>query len=166
MYTEFTAGKRGGSNAKVLSDAEISRTSNKRLADALKDPKKNLGSWSAPVNGLELSVSRVSDLDSDNRLVIVAVRNSTTSNLRLVPGSPELQIQTLDKDGNSLLTSRLDIRYLETTSVDGLVTPGSTSFYALVYKAPTLGVNQKVRVTVAHKDAADSPVATDLTGPK
>jgi len=166
VYTELTEKKRGSTKAKALTDVEISKTSNKRLADALRDPKRNLGSWSAPVNGLELSVSRVTDLDADDRLVVVAVRNSTTSNLRLVPGSPELQIQTLDKDGNSLLNSRLDIRYLETTAMDGLVMPGSTSFYALVYKAPTLGVNQKIRVTVAHKDAADSPVATALGGSK
>jgi hypothetical protein len=166
LYTELSETKRGILKVKALTDAEISKTSNKRLADALKDPKKNLGAWSTPVNGLELSVSRITDLDADDRLVIVAVRNSTTSNLRLVPGSPELQIQTLDKDGNSLLTSRLDIRYLETTAMEGLVMPGSTTFYALVYKAPTLGTNQKIRVTVAHKDAADAPVAAALGGSK
>jgi hypothetical protein len=166
LFTDLAEIKRVSSKPKALTDAEISKSSNKRLADALKDPKKNLGAWSAPVNGLELSVSRVTDLDANDRLVIVAVRNSTTSNLRLVSGSPELQIQTLDKDGNSLLTSRLDIRYLETTAMDGLVMPGSTSFYALVYKAPTLGINQKIRVTVAHKDAADAPVAAALSGSK
>lgn len=166
LYTELSETKRGSLKAKALTDAEISKTSNKRLADALKDPKKNLGAWSTPVNGLELSVSRITDLDADDRLVIVAVRNATTSNLRLVPGSPELQIQTLDKDANSLLTSRLDIRYLETTAMEGLVMPGSTTFYALVYKAPTLGTNQKIRVTVAQMDAADAPVAAALGGSK
>jgi hypothetical protein len=166
LYTELAATKRGSSKLKTMTDAEISKTSNKRLADVLRDPKKNLGVWTAPLNGLELSVSRVTDLDGNDRLVIVAVRNSTTSNLRLVSGSPELQIQTLDKGGNSLLTSRLDIRYLETTAMEGLLMPGSTTFYALVYKAPTLGTNQKIRVTVAHKDAADAPVAAALNGSK
>lgn len=166
LYTELAEIKRGSSKLKAITDAEISKTSNKRLADVLRDPKKNLGAWTAPLNGLELSVGRVTDLDADDRLVIVAVRNSTTSNLRLVSGSPELQIQTLDKGGNSLLTSRLDIRYLETTAKEGLVMSGSTIFYALVYKAPTLGTNQKIRVTVAHKDAADAPVAAALNGPK
>ena len=166
LYTELAATKRGSSKLKAMTDAEISKTSNKRLADVLRDPKKNFSVWTAPLNGLELSVSRVTDLDGDDRLVIVAVRNSTTSNLRLVSGSPELQIQTLDKGGNSLLTSRLDIRYLETTAMEGLVMPGSTTFYALVYKAPTLGTNQKIRVTVAHKDAADAPVAAALNGSK
>lgn len=165
VYTEIPNTKRNGSK-RAMTDAEISKSSNKRLADVLRDPKKNLGVWTPPLHGLELSVSRITDLDAENRLVVVAVRNSTTSNLRLLNGSPELQIQTLDKDGNSLLTSKVDIRYLETTALEGLVLPGYTSFYALVYRSPTLGTNQKVRVVVAHKDAADAPISTALNGSK
>lgn len=163
VYMDLPNASRTGSK-RQMSEGEISKTSNKRLADVLRDPKKHLGNWSSPHYGIELATTRAADLDVENRLVVVAIRNSTTSNLRLVPGSPELQVQTLDKDGNSLLTSKLDIRYLETTALEGLVLPGSTAFYALVYKAPTLGTNQKVRVIVAHKDAADAPVAAALNG--
>jgi len=162
-YTEIPNAKRSGSK-RVMTDAEISKSSNKLLADVLRDPKKNLGVWTSPLHGLELSVSRTTDLDAENRLIVVAVRNSTTSNLRLLNGSPELQIQTLDKDGNSLLTSRVDIRYLETTALEGLVPPGSSNFYVLVYRSPTLGTNQKVRVVVAHRDAADAPISAALDG--
>ncbi len=165
VYTEIPNTKRNGSK-RAMTDAEISKSSNKRLADVLKDPKKNLGVWTPPLHGLELSVSRTTDLDAENRLVIVAIRNSTGANLRLLNASPELQIQTLDKDGNSLLTSKVDIRYLETTALEGLVLPGYTSFYALVYRSPTLGTNQKVRVVVAHKDAADAPISAALNGSK
>ncbi|MEQ1764993.1 MAG: hypothetical protein ABL984_17835 [Pyrinomonadaceae bacterium] len=165
VYTEIPNTKRNGSK-RAMTDAEISKSSNKRLADVLRDPKKNLGIWTPPLHGLELSVSRTTDLDAENRLVVVAVRNSTSSNLRLLNGSPELQIQTLDKDGNSLLTSKVDIRYLETTALEGIVLPGYTSFYALVYKSPALGTNQKVRVVVAHKDAADAPISAALNGSK
>ena len=149
-----------------MTDAEISKASNKRLADVLRDQKKHLGTWSSPLHGLELSLTRISDLDAEHRLVVVAVRNSTTSNLRLLQGSPELQVQTLDKDGNNLLTSKLDIRYLETTALEGLVLPGSTTFYALVYKSPILGTNQKIRVVVAQTEAADTPVTAAVNGSK
>lgn len=162
-YTDVPNSKRNSSK-RVMTDAAVSKSSNKLLADVLRDPKKHLGVWTPSLHGLELSVSRITDLDAENRLVVVAVRNSTTSNLRLLDGSPELQIQTLDKDGNSLLTSRVDIRYLETTALEGLVLPGSSSFYALVYKTPTLATNQKVRVVVAHKDAADAPISAALNG--
>lgn len=164
-YTDVPNSKRNSSK-RVMTDAAVSKSSNKLLADVLRDPKKYLGVWTPSLHGLELSVSQATDLDSENRLIVVAVRNSTTSNLRLLNGSPELQIQTVDKDGNSLLTSRVDIRYLETTALEGLVLPGSSSFYALVYRSPILGTNQKVRVVVAHKDAADAPISAALDGPK
>ncbi len=166
VFLDITDLKTRGSKLKTMSDAEISKAANKRLADVLRDPKKDLGIWTTPLNNLELSLGRVSELDADNRLVIIAVRNKSASNLRLVSGSPELQIQTFDKDGNSLLNTKLDLKYLETTAMDGLILPDSTVFYALVYRSPTLGTNQKISVSVAHKDAADSPVVVALKSSK
>ena len=154
------------SSKRAMTDSEISKTSNKRLADVIRDPKKHLGTWTPQFHGLELSLTRITDLDAENRLVIIGIRNSTTSNLRLLQSSPELQIQTLDREGNSLLTSKLDIRYLETTAFEGLLLPGSTTFHALVYRAPTLGSNQKIRVVVAQSNAADAPISAALNGSK
>jgi hypothetical protein len=151
--------KRG---AILKTEAEISSISNKRLAETLREPKKNLGGWSKAQQGLELAVSRIAELDPENRLIVVAVRNTTASNLRLVPGSPELQIQTADAEGHSIQTARLDIRYIESTTLEGLVQPGSAVYYALVYKAPILGTNQSVRVLVAHREAADAPIIANL----
>ena len=165
VFAEIPESKRAGSK-RAMTDAEISKAANKRLADVLRDQKKHLSAWSSPLHGLELSLTRVTDLDSENRLVVIAIRNSASTNLRLVRGSPELQIQTLDKDGNSLLTTKLDLRYLETTAFEGLVQPGSTTFYALVYKSPLLGVNQKIRVAVAQTEAIDAPISATLNGSK
>ncbi len=147
---------------KKKTDSEISTLANKKLAESLREPKKHLGPSSKPQHGLELSVSRITELDSETRLVVVAVRNITASNLRLVPGSPELQIQTTDTAGNGIQTTRLDVRYVESTTLEGLVQPGSTVYYALVYKAPILGTSQSVRVLVAHREAADAPIASSL----
>lgn len=154
-----------GSN-KRKTDDEMSVLANKKLAESIRDPKKHLGSWSKPQHGLELAVSRITELDPESRLVVVAIRNITAANLRLVPGSPELQIVTIDAGGNSIHTTRLDVRYLETTTLEGLVQPGSTVYYALVYKAPILGTNQNVRVLVAHREAADAPITSNLGDPK
>lgn len=149
------------SNKKKTED-EISSLANKRLAEAIREPKKHLGVWSKPQHGLELAVSRITELDPESRLVVVAIRNITASNLRLVPGSPELQVQTADASGNSIQTTRLDIRYVEATTLEGLVQPGSTVYFALVYKAPILGTNQNISVLVAHREAADAPVTSNL----
>ena len=153
-----TKGKR-----RKITESEISTIANKKLAEALQDPKKHFASWSKPQSGLELGVSRVAELDSDTRLVIAAIRNTTASNLRLIPGSPELQVQTTDSGGNSIQTIRLDAQYTESTTLEGLVQPGSTVYYALVYKAPILGTNQSVRILVAHREAADAPLTSSLS---
>ena len=149
-----------------ITESEISTIANKKLAEALQEPKKHFAAWSKPQSGLELGVSRVTELDSDTRLIIAAIRNTTASNLRLIPGSPELQVQTTDSGGNSIQTLRLDAQYVESTTLEGLVQPGSTVYYALVYKAPILGTNQSVRILVAHREAADAPLTSSLSDQK
>ena len=57
---------------------------------------------------------------------------------------------------------RLERLYVETTSLAGMILPGSTVYYALVYKAPIISVNQRVRILVSHREAADAPVAVSL----
>lgn len=146
-----------------VTESEISTLANKKLAEAIRDSKKHLASWTKPQAGLELGVTRVAELDSETRLVIAAVRNVTAGNLRLVSGSPELQVQTADAGGNSIQTSRLDAQYIESTTLEGLVQPGSTVYYALVYRAPILGTNQHIRVLVAHREAADVPLSSSLS---
>ena len=167
--TEVTKGnlsrkKEDKSNQIPKTGLELSRLVNKRLADCLKNPAKSLGAWSEANNGLSLAVSSVSEIDSTQRLVIVAVRNNTTTNLRLVPGTPELQILTVDDKGNPLNTERLERIYVETTSFEGLILPGSTVYYALVYNAPVMGASQRLSVLVSHREAADSPVQKILPG--
>lgn len=152
----------GKSSKKPKTALELSRFVNARLADALKNPKKNLGAWSEAKNGLSLAVSVVAEIDAEQRLVVVAVRNQSTANLRLVPGTPELEIQTTDDKENALQTERLERTYVETTSLEGLILPGSVSYYALVYRAPIMGASQRLRVMVSHREAADSPTVIVL----
>jgi hypothetical protein len=147
---------------KRRTEVEISALANKRLAESIKEPLKHLAPWSKPDHGLELAVSRVTELDPETRLVVVGVRNVTTANLRLVPGSPELQVQTSDSGGNGIQTTRIDPQYVESTTLEGLVQAGSIAYYALVYKAPILGINQNIRVLVAHREAADAPITWNI----
>jgi hypothetical protein len=158
------AGRTDNSNrpTKPKSGADLSLFANKKLAECLRNPLKQLGAWSPSESGLTMAISRIADLDAERRLVIVAIKNETTGNLWLVPGSPELQIQTSDAKGNSLQTTRLERLYVESTSLEGMIQPGSTVYYALVYKAPIVGINQSVRVLVSHREAADAPAAISL----
>ena len=139
------------------SGLELSRLVNRRLADCLKNPQKNLGAWSNANFGLSLAISPVSEVDVEQRLLVVAVRNEATANLRLVPGTPELQIQTVDGQGNALVVERIERIYVETTSFEGMITPGSTAYYAIVYRAPVMGASQRLMVLASHREAADTP---------
>lgn len=154
----------GKSSSKPKLEADISVLANKKLAECLKNPRKQLGSWSQPGSGLVLAVSRITEIDAEQRLVVVAVRNETAGKLRLVSGSPELQVQTADKQGNAIQNERLERSYVESTSLEGMILPGSTVYYALVYKAPVIGINQRVRVLASHREAADAPVAVAVSG--
>lgn len=144
------------------SGLELSRLVNRRLADCLKNPQKNLGAWSKAILGLGLATSIVTEIDAEQRLLIVAVKNEATANLRLVPGTPELQIQTVDGQGNALQTERIERIYVETTSFEGLITPGSTAYYAIVYRAPVMGASQRLMVLASHREAADTPSTITL----
>ncbi|MGE3384956.1 MAG: hypothetical protein AB7L70_18660 [Pyrinomonadaceae bacterium] len=152
-----------GRKTVAASDQEISLLANKRLADSIRDPKKNFGTWSKQSAGIELAVTKVTEVDAELRLVVIAVRNGTTENLRLLPGSPEIQVQTSDDKGNSLQMERVERRYVESTSLEGLVQPGATVYYTLVYRGPILGSNQNIRVLVSHREAADAPVTLPLS---
>ena len=144
------------------SGLELSRLVNKRLADFLKNPQKNLGAWSKANYGLSLAISPVSEVDAEQRLLVVAVKNEATANLRLVPGTPELQIQTFDEQGNALSIERIERVYVETTSFEGLITPGSTAYYAIVYRAPVMGASQRLMVLASHREAFDAPSTITL----
>lgn len=148
------------------SKKDISYLANKRLAESIKDTKKHFKLWSKPQSGLQISVAKLTDVDDQTRLAVIAVRNVSTSDLRLLASSPELQVQTVDASGNALQSSRLNVAYIETTSADGLLTVGATVYYALVYQPPILGVNQTVKVLVTHREAADAPATVALANSK
>lgn len=143
---------------------DMSKLANRKLADCIRTPKKKMGEWSGQVAGLSIAVSRIDEIAGDRRLVVIGVRNQTAGKLTLVPDSPEFQIQTADDKGNILQTERLEHLYIESTTIEGSISAGSIVYYAIIYTAPIMGVNQHVRVMVAHREAADVPVAISLPG--
>ena len=136
------------------------RLINKRLADCLKNPKKNLGAWSKANFGLSLAISPGREIDAEQRLLVVAVRNEATANLRLVPGTPELQIQTVD-GREKRCVERIE-GMMSKRRIEGLITPGSTAYYAIVYRAPVMGASQRLMVLASHREAADRPSTITL----
>lgn len=149
---------RNNSKSKMKTGAQLTRQVNKKLADAIKSPKEKFTAWSSAVKGLSLSTAKIVEIDDWQRLLIVAVKNETTDGLRLLDEMPEIQIQTVDKSGNSLQLERLTRKYVETTALQGAIPAGAIVYYAVVFENPILGANQKLLVSAAHDRAADAPV--------
>lgn len=161
-FVEISAGNKtdaqNSSKSKMKTGALLSRLVNKKLAEAIKSPKEKFTAWSPANKGLSLSTAKVIEVDDVQRLLIVAIKNETTDGLRLLDEMPEIQIQTVDKSGNSLQLERLERKYTETTALQGAIPAGAVVYYAVVYENPILGANQKMLVSAAHDRAADAPV--------
>ncbi len=164
-FVEIAAGNAGNkkdaqnsSKSKMKTGVQLTRQVNKKLAEAIKSPKEKFTAWSSAVKGLSLSTAKIVEIDDRQRLLIVAVKNETTDGLRLLDEMPEIQIQTVDKSGNSLQLERLERKYVETTALQGAISAGATVYYAVVFENPILGANQKLLVSAAHDRAADTPV--------
>ena len=83
--------------------------------------------------------------------------------LRILPGNPELYVQTFDDNGKTLQLEQVKRLYVESTSLEGRLSKGEIAYYAIVYEAPVLGALQRLRVSVSQTEAADEP-ATAAVG--
>jgi len=142
---------------------KVSESANRALKDAVKSPAK-VGEYSKSNHGLSLAVAPVADLDAQTRMVLVGVRNDSKDSLRIVPGNPEIYVQTFDDQGKTLQIEQVKRLHVESTSLDGKITAGATVYYAVVYETPILGARQRVRVSVSQTDAADEPATSALNG--
>lgn len=145
--------KDGGDPARAATNA---------LTEAVKSPK-DFKKWSDPVHGLAVSLSQVREVDDRTRVVVVAVRNTEASAIRVVPGAPDIYVQTLDAKGNPLQFEQVKKLGVETTALGSSIPAGATCYYALVYETPILGASQRLRVSIAQINAADEPAAAELT---
>jgi hypothetical protein len=145
--------KDGGDPARAATNA---------ISEAVKSPK-DFKKWSDPVHGLAVSLSQVREVDDRSRVVVVAVRNTQASAIQVVPGAPDIYVQTIDAKGNPLQFEQVKKLGVETTAVSSSIPAGATCYYALVYETPILGASQRLRVSVAQVNAADEPAAAELT---
>ena len=144
---------------------KVSEAAHRALKDALKSPAK-VGEFSKPLHGLSMAVSPAVDLDVETRILVVAVRNVSSGDLRIVRGNPELYVQTFDDQGKSLQIEQVKKLHVESTSVDGKINGGAAVYYAVVYESPVMGAKQRLRVSVSQTNAADEPATTALGSTK
>jgi len=130
------------------------------LAEAVKSPG-SFKRWTSPVHGLAVSLSQVREVDSRSRVVVMAVRNTEGSTIRVVPG-PDIYVETLDKRGSPLQIEQIRKLDTQTTAVDNAIPAGATCYYSIVYETPILGASQRLRVSIAQINAADEPASAEM----
>ncbi len=140
---------------------DLGDTISAALAEALRTTD-SFRSWGEEAHGLAISAMPVRDLNGRYQLAVFAVRNNKKRAARLVPGQPEINIETLDDKGR-LLTAATVKKLGEHTTAVGKVIPGrAVEYYAVAYEAPILGFRQRLRVAVGTTTAADEPAIVAL----
>ncbi|MGE0128987.1 MAG: hypothetical protein AB7U82_12985 [Blastocatellales bacterium] len=132
---------------------------NARFEDVFPQGKEK---WSKSQHGLRIAVqSRI--IDAKHHQVAVTVRNTLDAPVKIVPGHPELQIQTLDDKGRVLQFEPVTRLKVASSVTDGMIAPKQTAHYLITYEAPVIGAKQRLGVAVAQINAADEPATMELT---
>lgn len=152
-------GKKPKKGSKPVDPASLA---SKTLLSSVKSSNKVFTKWSPSAHGMSVSVAPAVDVDDRSQMIVVAVRNDTSEQIRLVPGNPEVFVQWFDEKGTPINITDIKKLHVETTSVGGRIPIGQIVYYAIVFETPVLGALQKVRVSVAQITASDQPVSADL----
>jgi hypothetical protein len=141
------------------------RAASLALTDATRSPK-SFKKWSKSVHGLSLSTLPVREVGKRSQLVVIAVRNTRKVDARIIPGQPEIYLETVDGKGRPLQIEVVKKLATETTATDGLIPADAIRYYSVVYETPILGARQQLSVIVGQTIAADEPATASLTSSK
>jgi hypothetical protein len=140
---------------------KIGEALKKALRDAMSDPK-SFRNWSTPAHGLSVS-TKARELDEQTRIALVAVKNVEDVPLQILPGHPDLIVETVNEKGKTIQLENIR-KWLQEASAKSDVIPARTTvYYAVAFATPILGKRQRLRVTVGQRNAADDPVGVSVT---
>lgn len=143
-------------------DPKTSAALKDTLKMAVSSPHRQFIKWSSATNGLSVS-TQTYDLNEEMKVALIAVRNVEDEALRILPGHPELVIETLNEKGKVVQLSKVPKRLEETSAKSQMIPGGQTVYYAIAFAPPIMSTKQKLRVTVGQRAAADAPAAVDIT---
>jgi len=122
--------------------------------------------FSKPVYGLSLArASTYSSRVKDITIEVIAVRNTYSSPVRLVPDQPTMAVENRDSKQTSINLKAVDILSIATTvESDDVLEAGRIQYFAFAYRSPILDVKQNLIVSFAQREAADVPASIILSG--
>jgi hypothetical protein len=134
------------------------------LKKALREAMANPGSfrnWSTPAHGLSVS-TKARALDEQTRLALVAVKNVEYVPLQILPGHPDLIVETVNEKGKTIQLENIRKRLQEASAKSDVIPARTTVYYAVAFAPPILGKRQRLRVTIGQRNAADDPVGVSV----
>ena len=131
------------------------------LQQAMKQPEQ-FKQWTPGSHGLKLSQLSMPVLDHSYSLAILAVRNTTTNALTLTATSPDLVVEMVNDDGRPVNIESLKYLHLEAGDATRKIQSRGTVYYAVAYRPPVLGTHQRIKLSIAHSNAADEPASIIL----
>ncbi len=149
----------------AIKSSDPARVASLALTEATRSPR-SFKKWSDSVHGLSLSVTPAQDVGKNAQLVVIAARNKKKTDARIVPGQPDIYLETVDGKGRPLQIEPVKKLATETTATDGVIPGGETRYYALVYEAQVMGARQRLRAVVGQTTSADEPATANLTPSK
>jgi hypothetical protein len=142
----------------------LSQALKRALKDGMND-SKTFKTWSGPTHGLSVA-TKARDLDEQTRIALVAVKNVEDEAIRILPGHPDLVVETLNEKGKVIQLKRLKKLFAEASTKSNVIPAQATVYYALAFTPPILGSRQRLRVSVGQQLAADDPAGASLTAVK
>jgi hypothetical protein len=145
--------------------SDLARVASLALTEATRSPR-SFKKWGDSAHGLSLSISPVRDVSKKAQLVVIAARNKKKTDARIVPGQPDIYLETVDGKGRPLQIEPVRKLATDTTATDGVIPGGETRYYALVYEAQVMGARQRLRAVVGQTTSADEPATANLKSSK
>jgi hypothetical protein len=139
-----------------LKKGNLGSVASEALSWALNHPE-GFKTWSNDRHGLSISVLPVNEVDGRSQAVVFAVRNNKKPAARLVPGQPEINIETVNDEGKLVTVDQVKKLAEKTTAMGSLIPGKATEYYSIVYESPIIGAKQRLRVAVGITTAADEP---------
>src|SRR5262249_35671720 len=103
----------------------LSKSLKKAMKEAIE--KKQFKRLSGATNGLSVATKAV-DLDEGTRIALVAIKNVEDAPLRILPGHPELVVETVNEQGKVIQLTPIKKQIEETTAKSNLIPARGTVY--------------------------------------
>jgi len=166
LATAAESPQRNAEKLNSLSNESKAIASTRKAVTGATSKPGQFKNWTQPIHGLALSVFQQPDSTDTFRVIVVAVRNTSTEPLKLMPAGPDLLVEVSDDRGKSINLETIKKLHTEVSDASGSIAAGATTYYSIAYAPIVLGSHQHLKIVLGHSNAADEPASVELATAK